>query len=239
MRLLILPTLPVLLALLAGMLCSTSAWSARSQLQASCEARSGGEVFTLTARDAGYTVNNTLSYKTLTRLKGQDVARGYVLGLTRTESRIEIGLSAQILTDTQGARECIVPHIDVTLSYVPIIIYVGSEFPPQSCAYQEILAHEMRHLNAYLSHLPKVESLVRAALKRRFAERPIYAPVGQGKAMLERELDAGWMPYIKKEIGKVEQIQASIDSTQEYKRLSKVCEGEVQLLIGSPKRNRK
>jgi hypothetical protein len=231
--------LPILLALLAGMLCGTRAWSAPSPLQAKCEAMSSGEVFTLTARDAGYTVNNTLSYKTLTRLKGQSAASGYVLGLTRTESRIEIGLSAQVLSDGLGARECIIPHIDVSLSYVPIIIYVGSEFPFGSCAYQEVLAHEMRHLNAYLNHLPKVEALVRAALKRRFAEKPIYAPVGQSKAMLERELDSGWMPFIKKEMGKVEQIQAAIDSTQEYKRLSKVCEGEVQLLIGSPKRNRK
>jgi hypothetical protein len=97
----------------------------------------------------------------------------------------------------------------------------------------------MRHLNAYLNHLPKVETLVRASLQKRFAEKPIYAPAGQGKVMLERELDAGWMPFIKKEMGKVEQIQISIDSPQEYKRLSKVCEGEVQLLIGSPKRNRK
>jgi hypothetical protein len=229
----------LLMILVSGMLCGTSAWSARSQLQASCEAMSSGEMFTLTSRDAGYTVNNNLSYKLLTRLKGPDTARGYVLGLTRTESRIEIGLSAQILSDAHYERECIVPHIDVTLSYVPIIIYVGSEFPSGSCAYQEILAHEMRHLNAYLNHLPKVETLVRAALKQRFAAKPIYAPAGQGKAMLERELDAGWMPFIKKEMGKVEQIQAAIDSTQEYKRLSKVCEGEVQLLIGSPKRNRK
>jgi hypothetical protein len=56
--------------------------------------------------------------------------------------------------------------------------------------YQQILAVEMRHLNAYLDHLPKVEVLARAA--------PAGAP-------------------------------------QQYAGLSKVCKGEVQLLIGPPK----
>ncbi len=227
------------LLLLAAMLCSTSAWSARSEFQSRCEAMVGADVSTLTAHDAGYTVDNSLSYKALTRMKGQGAARSYVLGLTKTESRISIGLNAQILSDSPGLRECIAPRIDVSLSYVPIIIYIGSEFPPGSCSYQEILAHEMRHLKTYLDHLPKVETLVRAALKKRFTEKPIYAPAGQGKALLEHELDAGWMPYIKNEMGKVEQLQAAIDSPQEYARLSKVCKGEVQLLIGAPKRNRR
>jgi hypothetical protein len=228
-----------LLWLLVGMLCSASAFGARTPFQARCEESIGASVATLSAHQGGYTVNNTLSYKALTRMKGQDAARSYVLGLTRAESRISIGLDAEILDDPNSGQECIAPHIQVTLAYVPIVIYVGSEFAPGTCAYQEILAHEMRHLKAYLDHLPKVEILVRAALKKGFTEKPMYAPAGQSKAMLEQEIDGGWMPYIKNEMGRVEQLQAAIDSPQEYARLSKVCKGEVQLLIGPPQRNRR
>jgi hypothetical protein len=228
-----------LLLVLVAMLYSASAWSARTPFQARCEDTIGATVATLTARDSGYSIDNTLSYKALTRMKGQDANRTYVLGLTKTEARISIGLNAEILDDPQSGQECIAPHIEVSLAYVPIVIYVGSEFPPGTCAYQEILAHEMRHLKAYLDHLPKVEILVRAALKKRFTEKPIYARAGQSKALLEREIDGGWMPYIKNEMGKVELLQAAIDSRQEYARLSTVCKGEVQLLIGPPKRNRR
>lgn len=228
-----------LLLLIVGLLCSAHAWSARPPFEARCEDIIGATVTTLSARDSGYSVNNTLSYKALSRLKAQQGATSYVLGLTRTESRISMGLNAEILDDPQSGQECIAPHIAVSLSYEPIVIYVGSEFVPGTCAYQEILAHEMRHLKAYLDHLPKVETLVRAALKKRFAGKPIYAPVGQSKALLEREMDSGWMPYIKNEMAKVEQLQAAIDAPQEYARLSRVCKGEVQLLIGSPKRNRR
>jgi hypothetical protein len=228
-----------LLLLLAGLVFSTSAWSARTPFQVRCEDTIGASVAALTARDAGYSINNSMSYKALTRMKGQAGANSFVLGLTRTESRITIGLDGQLLGDPRSGYECIAPHVTVSLSYIPIVIYVGSEFVPGTCAYQEILAHEMRHLNAYLNHLPKVGLSVRAALKQRFTGKPIYAPGGQAKILLEQEMDSGWMPYIKNEMGKVERLQAAIDSPQEYARLSKVCKGEVQLLIGSSKRNRR
>jgi hypothetical protein len=82
----------------------------------------------------------------------------------------------------------------VSLSYPPIVIYVGSEFEPGSCAYREILAHEMRHLKAYVDYLPKVESRVRETLGRRFAAKPVYAARGQSLARVQartrRALDA-------------------------------------------------
>jgi hypothetical protein len=44
------------------------------------------------------------------------------------------------------------------------------------------------------------------------------------------------MPFIKREMAKVEQLQAAIDTPQEYARLGKVCAGEVQSLIRPAKR---
>jgi hypothetical protein len=96
----------------------------------------------------------------------------------------------------------------------------------------------MRHLKTYLDQLPKVEAVVGAALKMRFQAKSIYAPAGKAKALLDQEMDGQWMPYIKNEMIKVERLQAAIDSPQEYARLSKVCKGEVQLLIGPPKRSK-
>jgi hypothetical protein len=210
-----------LLLLLAGLLCSGSAASVA-----------------LTARGADYRIDNSLSYKALGRLKDSRTPAGsYVLGLTKTESRITVAVDGGMLTDPHSAQECIAPQIAVTLSYVPVVIYVGREFRPETCAYQEILAHEMRHLKTYLDQLPKVEAVVGAALKQRFQAKAFYAPAGRAKALLDQEMDGRWLPYIKDEMIKVERLQGAIDSPQEYARLSKVCKGEVQLLIGPPKRN--
>jgi hypothetical protein len=225
--------------LLAGLLCSGCALGAGTPFQAQCDARLGSARVTLATGDAGFRIDNSLSYKALGRLKdNRPPAGSYVLGLTKTESRITIAVDGGMLTDPLTGQECIAPQISVSMTYVPVVIYVGSEFRPETCAYQEILAHEMRHLKTYLDQLPKVEAVVGAALKKRFQAKSIYAPAGKAKALLDQEMDGQWMPYIKNEMIKVERLQAAIDSPQEYARLSKVCKGEVQLLIGPPKRSK-
>lgn len=220
-----------LLFMLAA-LCSGDAWAARTLFQARCEDTMDKPVSVLTTRQSGYTVDNTRSYRSLTAMKGNAPADAYVLGLTRTESRMSIRSGGPRLFDRLSGYECIAPKIEVELYYTPITIYIGSEFAPGTCAYQEILAHEMRHLKTYLDYLPKVELVVRKALSNRFDNKPLYARRDQASALLQREIDTGWLPWMKREMVKVETQQAVIDTPQEYMRLSRVCKGEVQSIIG-------
>ena len=223
---------------LALLCCANLAQAARTLFQVRCEDTMAKAVTVMSTQENGYSIDNSKSYRALTALKGAAPANAYVLGLTRTQSRMEINLKGSILQDRLSGYECISPQIAVSLYYIPIIIYIGSEFSPGSCAYDEILAHEMRHLKAYLDYLPKVESVVRKALANRFDSKPLYARSGQARAALQREMDNGWMPYMKRELGKVEAVQALIDTPQEYARLSRVCKGEVQSLIGPAQRTR-
>lgn len=220
-------------SLASAFLACLLAWAvparAATEFQTRCENSIGTTVAQLEVADHGWSVDNSRSYRSLTAIKGQ--AAGSVLGLTRTESRIVIGLEGKLLQDLRSGYECVAPVVKVKLSYVPIVLYVGSEFAPGSCAYEEILSHEMRHLKVYLDHLPKVETVVRAALERRFIAKPLYAPSGQARALLQVEMDQRWMPFIKHEMARVEALQAVIDSPQEYARLSKVCKGEVQFQL--------
>ncbi|WP_440968035.1 hypothetical protein ACL58G_14100 [Massilia sp. GER05] len=212
--------------------------SARTPFEASCEAAARDAGATFATRESGWRVDNTVSYRDLTRMKRPGVRNGYVLGLTRTESRVAIQVDGTLLTAPDGTAECVMPRVAVTLYYQPIVVYVSREFEPDSCTYDEILAHEMRHLKSYLDYLPKVEERVRARLGGRFAGKPLYARTGESRTLLQREIDRNWMPYIKAEMGRVERLQAAIDSPAEYARLSKVCQGEVQSLIGSTRRSR-
>jgi hypothetical protein len=221
-----------------GLLCTDSAW-ARSLFESRCEDAMSKTVTVLATQNNGYSIDNTQSFRALTALKGGHAqSNAFVLGLTRAQGKLSIGLDGALLRDPLTGYECIAPKIDVELYYTPIVIYVGREFVPGTCAYREILAHEMRHLKAYLDHLPKVEITVRAALADRFGKKPLYARVGQAGASLKREIDTGWMPYMKRELGRVEVQQAQIDTPEEYARLSRVCKGEVQSLIGPVDRTR-
>jgi hypothetical protein len=211
----------------------------RTALQARCEDTIGETLSVLTGTQNGFRIDNTVGYRALTAMKGKARPGQVVLGLTRTESIVSINVGGRLLSDPASGYECIAPHIQIKLYYPPIVVYVSREFRPGSCAYEEVLAHEMRHLNAYLDFLPKAEARVRAALARRFEDKPLYARIGQAQSLLQREIDRGWMPYIKTEMAKVEAVQAAIDSPQEYARLGKVCRGEVQSLIRPVRTNKK
>jgi hypothetical protein len=220
-----------LLALVLWVWALAAAAAPRTDFQARCEDSIGETLSVLTGTQNGFRVDNTVGFRSLTVMKGRARPGQYVLGLTRTESHVSINVGGRLLSDPASGYECIAPHIEIKLTYPPIVMYVSREFRPGSCAYEEVLAHEMRHLNAYLDYLPKAESRVRLALERRFENKPLYARIGQAQSLLQREIDRGWMPYIKSEMAKVEALQAAIDSPQEYARLGKVCGGEVQSLI--------
>jgi hypothetical protein len=230
-------TAPALATALALLLAAPGA-CARGVFQARCEEAAARAMPSFSSRDSGWRIDNSLSYRTLTEMKRPRVSYGYVLGLTRTESHVTVKVDGSMLEDPESGRECVVPHIDVTLYYQPIVLYIGREFEPDSCAYREILAHEMRHLKSYLDYLPIVEDRVRVKLGGRYRGRPIYAQAGQARVLLQREIDANWLPYIRGEMARIERMQAAIDSPREYARLSKVCQGEVQSLIGSTRHTR-
>ncbi|MCC2955749.1 hypothetical protein LK542_08990 [Massilia sp. IC2-477] len=226
----------LLLALVLWCWALAAAAAPRTDFQARCEDTIGETLSVLTGTQNGFRIDNTVGYRGLTAMKGRATngrARPgqVVLGLTRTESRVSINVGGRLLTDPASGYECIAPHIEIKLTYPPIVVFISREFRPGSCAYEEVLAHEMRHLNTYLDYLPRAESRVRQALERRFEDKPLYARIGQAQTLLQREIDRGWMPYIKSEMAKVEALQAAIDSPQEYARLGKVCGGEVQSLI--------
>ena len=226
----------LLIALL--LLCVLTPASARTAFQARCEDTIGQSVSVLTSQQNGYRVDNTYSFHGLSSMKGDRSPGSYVLGLTRTESRVLVGVQGRMLSDPASGYECVAPRLEVKLTYLPIVVYVGREFAPGTCAYREILAHELRHRDIYLAHLPRAEKIVSEALARRFQGKPLYAPAGQVRSLLQREIDTAWLPFIRREMGKVERLQAAIDTPQEYARLGKVCAGEVQSLIRPAKRQR-
>src|SRR5438128_2291183 len=65
------------------------------------------------AHDSGYRVDNSLSYRALTRIKRPVPAGGTVLGLTRAESRVAISVEGSILDDPETGQECLLPKVGI------------------------------------------------------------------------------------------------------------------------------
>ncbi len=176
--------------------------------------------------------DTSLDYKSITVLATTEYhSSKRVLGLTRGEAAVRFAIQTTSITDKSGQWECVSPQITVTYGFSPMTVYVAREFPKGSCAYAEIVRHELRHVKAYQEHLASIEREMAEAMTRRFATgTPWRGGVGQTFVLLEKEMHERWMPYIKREIGRVEAAQALIDTPEEYARVSESCHGEIQRL---------
>ena len=114
-------------------------------------------------------------------------------------------------------------------------VYVAKEFPEGGCAYQEIYQHEQRHVKAYQAHIGKIEKDITDTLNSRFATgAPWRGPSGQTRARLQDEINERWLPYLQRELKRVETEQALIDTPEEYERVANSCNGEIKKLRGDP-----
>ena len=178
-------------------------------------------------------INTRHDHREITHLAAELARPGTrVLGLTRGTATVRMEVRSPSYVDRSGRWECSSPQIVVTYGYDPMTVYIAREFPERSCAYNEIFEHELRHVRTYQEHLVAIEKDLTETLRRRFATgTPWRGPVGNTQAILQREIDDRWLPYIKREIGKVEVAQARVDTPDEYERVSKSCNGEIQRRI--------
>jgi hypothetical protein len=177
-------------------------------------------------------LNVRYGYRSLTTL-GASLARPgrQVLGLTRGSASVRLAVSSPSVVSADGRWECASPQLTLTYGFAPLTVYVAREFPPGSCAYREIHEHEMRHVRAYQAHLKAIEKTLADALQARFAGTgPWRGPRGETNARLQAELQERWVPFVKREINKVDAAQALIDTPEEYARVAASCGGEIRKL---------
>ncbi|MDZ4314951.1 MAG: hypothetical protein U0989_09325 [Azonexus sp.] len=174
--------------------------------------------------------NTQYSYRSLTHIGGEKVKPGHqVLGLTRASAIAQFSLNMPSYRDAAERYECASPQISLNFGFKEMTVYVGKEFPVGSCAYKEIFEHEMRHVKAYQEHIAKVEKVVLEDLNRRFVTGDLWrGPAGVHYAQVSKELDERWLPYVNREMRKVDLDQMLIDTPEEYARLSQSCNGEVK-----------
>lgn len=190
-------------------------------------------VIQVTASPPSYVLKTDLSTRILSTRSGDASAKHSVMGMTASRTLAEISLDGPTLIDPSGARECIAPHIDVFLRFEPLDVYIAREFSLHSCAYREVLKHEMQHVKIYADGLARIERMVHGELTLRYGGKPHYAKAGQGLDSLQEQLNALLSPMLREQLAQVEVMQARLDSTEATETLSRACLGEVAMMMGS------
>ena len=183
--------------------------------------------------DERLSTNTEYSYKSLTNI-GASLARPgkQVLGLTRGNATVSFASNTPSIIDPTGRWECASPQITLSFGFSPLTVYVAREFPEGTCAYKEIREHEMRHVETYQKHIASIEKELTESLNARFATGSVWrGPVGQTASRLRQELDARWAPYVQRQIKRVDEAQAKIDTAEEYERVANACGGEISKVL--------
>ena len=215
---------PLCAMALAAILHATSAWATDE-----CD-RLPLPAVAVRRLDEPVRLDTTYGYKSL-KVLGAALARpeNQVLGLTLATSRVNFEIKTSSYVDRTGSWECSSPQITVIYGFSPMTVYVAKEFPKGSCPYNEVYQHELRHVKTYQDHLVTIEKDLADTLRQRFATGSIWrAPKGQTRLMLEKEMNERWLPFIKREIERVESAQKLIDTPEEYARVSGACGGEIE-----------
>lgn len=197
-----------------------------------CGERSEVTEVIISTQQSGFEVINKYSSKILNRRINRSSPGDYVVGLTSLQSTTSIDFEGPVWQDDETGGECFAPRIEISLQYAPIQVFIGNEFEPGSCSYRAILDHEKQHIQLYVENLPRVESVLRELMEKRFRSKPIYAPKGTAKKLLETEIDELWRPLIKAEFSKIQIDQNQLDTDEGLASVSWACLGEVQKILG-------
>lgn len=216
-------------------------WLAAGQARAdafdaACEVEARTAVVVETRFDPGEVlVDTSRSAGELTAMKSLG-GRWRTSGLTTMTQQMGIRAWTRVLQAPDG-RGCALPRFELTLVVQPQRVYVGREFARGSCSFDEILAHEMRHVRANREHAARVAATFEARLRQAFAESPLRGEPGSLNARVLRLLESEWLPRLKRELEAGDAAHPVIDTEQEFMRLSQACGGEVAALL-SPQASR-
>lgn len=183
--------------------------------------------------DEPVSVDSQYGFKTLTIIGGKITRPGNtVLGLTRGTAIVKFETHFTTIVERSGQWECTSPQLTMSYGFSPMNVHVAREFTEGSCAYKEIYQHELRHVKTYQTHLAGIEKDLTDTLNARFATGgPWRGPVGQSRARIQQELTERWVPFIKREMNRVDAAQALVDSPEEYARVANSCNGDIRKLI--------
>ena len=153
------------------------------------------------------------------------------VGLAVGELSVGLELHANAAYGGDGTTVCAKPsQIVVDMSFANNTVYVAKELPRRTCGHQEVLAHEEEHVKIDRVLLKQYEPVIRQYMQ--VAARQL----GTVQASTKTDAENTMQKFINKHLDtlaeEINQIrkdrQAAHDSREEYARLAKVCDGQIQ-----------
>jgi hypothetical protein len=154
---------------------------------------------------------------------------GLTLGLTRYQPLIEFKVPVQTMEFSDALACARVDHVDVTFGYQAVTVYVPREIPQGSCGFDQVFAHEEKHIavNRQIldEYVPRIEDSIKDSLRLNGVLREQNADyaVALLKQKLQSILDEAASEIFTENVRR----QKLVDSPEEYRRVSAACDGQL------------
>lgn len=178
--------------------------------------------------------NYSLNSMSITRL---DTANGssyrsddrITTGLVVVDINTRVGVDVSRVMRDPAGRVCGRPRINVSFEMTKYDLYVGREFKPGSCEFNEILSHEMQHVHVYEQNLPALRDYFERMVKQLSAPF-IFSSRDEMRAHLGKLQDYVGLTA-ENELAKIAHLHRHIDTHDEYSRLDNVCNQNIRNLV--------
>lgn len=151
-------------------------------------------------------------------------ARGQHLAVTRSRVEWRTELSARYLRQPDGTVCAVPDQVSIELVHVEHVIRIAEELPRDGCLWQEVLAHEQRHVAVNSTTLREAERAV-GQIVRRWSQRAV-ARAGDADAATAK-LQASLRRAVEPALAAMRRARARghgrIDTPAEYDRLARIC----------------
>jgi hypothetical protein len=161
------------------------------------------------------------------------------MGITRYRPILEVRISMMVETPPQGKACARVHQVNVKIGYQDVTVFVANEIPRNSCAFNETLGHEEKHVAVNRELLDQFTPLIKQRLEaylRLYAVFPVDT-AAEAEPLLHDHLEGVLEEMIQQMANVNMERQQQVDSPVEYKRLADVCDGALPRIAGAYRHN--
>ncbi|HET9424351.1 MAG TPA: hypothetical protein VFO55_03185 [Gemmatimonadaceae bacterium] len=195
-------------------------------IESVCEARLKPTEVRVSTAPVTWSTDLTLPGARLTQMAATGTGR-VVHGLTHTTMRSQVALASNGITNPVTRKHCLRPIIDVQLAFEPMTVYISSEHPEGSCQFGVTMQHELQHVAVYRSFLASAAEDVERKLRDYFGNRIFYFDnEAEAQKRMSEETSQRVGPFVEESMKRVDEMQAPLDTREEYDRLERSCAGQ-------------
>lgn len=154
---------------------------------------------------------------------------GQVLGLAHATfgERWQVGTH---FSQQPGGSVCAaLSRLTVSFGFQERVVYVARELPPGTCIQREVLNHEMKHVAVDEALLREFMPGFKRRLETVIARQGTVRARNPDEAMLmlRQPIEAAFRQLMQEFSREREKRQAKVDTVEEYRRVSRSCDGEL------------